>query len=207
MKVINFLMILFVAGIVLLQANKIADLDYRLNELIESGVEVAVPVYTEPSNSGCAEINNAQLSKMETRIKKLESEINSLREELNRVKSIPQNSNVTTAPVVPKTDVVPVTSGNYVKCEITAKAKLENRYPFILYKPGIKSAPEGVVVIDIEVEEYGDVLNAKVGTGTTIRDQDIIDACIETALRTSFSINDDIRTRQKGTITYKFTAK
>lgn len=207
MKVINFLMILFVAGIVLLQAYKIANLDYRLNELKETGVEVTVPVPANPTNSGSTELNNVQVSKMETRIKKLESEVALLREEINRVKTTAQNSNVSTAPVSPKNDVSPVTTGKYVECKVTAKAKLENRYPIFAYEPEVDMAPIGVVVINIEVQEYGRVLNVNVGDGTTISDEDIIDACKEAALQTSFSINDDIRTRQRGTITYKFTAK
>lgn len=207
MKVINFLMILFVVGIVLLQAYKIADLDYRLNELIESGVEVTEPVPVNPTNSGNTELNNVQVSKMETRIKKLEGEVALLREEINSVKTIPQNSNVSTAPVPTKNDVSPVTTDKYVECKVTVKVKLENRYPIVTYKPDVDMAPVGVVVINIEVQEYGKVLNVNVGDGTTISDEGIVDACKEAALRTPFSMNDDIRTRQRGTITYKFTAK
>lgn len=207
MKVINFLMILFVAGIVLLQAYKIANLDYRLNELKETGVEVTVPVPANPTNGGSTELNNVQVSKMETRIKKLESEVALLREEINRVKTTAQNSNVSTAPVSPKNDVSPVTTDKYVECKVTVKVKLENRYPIVTYEPEVDMAPVGVVVINIEVQEYGRVLNVNVWNGTTISDEGIIDACKEAALRTPFSMNDDIRTRQRGTITYKFTAK
>lgn len=73
--------------------------------------------------------------------------------------------------------------------------------------PQVTVGPEGVVVINITIDPGGDVSRARVGTGTTIKDEDILDKCKEAALKTRFNINVHVSSNHPGTITYTFKYK
>ena len=57
------------------------------------------------------------------------------------------------------------------------------------------------------MNRVGIVSKATVNTGTTITDEEILDACKEAALKTSFGYNPEAPDHSVGTITYTFTAK
>jgi hypothetical protein len=57
------------------------------------------------------------------------------------------------------------------------------------------------------MNRVGIVSKATVNTGTTITDEEILDACKEAALKTSFGYNPEAPDHSIGTITYTFTAK
>ena len=84
---------------------------------------------------------------------------------------------------------------------------MEDRYVEKSTLPQVTSGPEGTVVISITIDPGGNVSRAKVGTGTTIQDEDILDKCKEAALKTKFNINVYVSSNHPGTITYTFTAK
>ncbi len=57
------------------------------------------------------------------------------------------------------------------------------------------------------MNRVGIVSKATVNSGTTITDEEILDACKEAALKTSFGYNPEAPDHSVGTITYTFTAK
>lgn len=91
---------------------------------------------------------------------------------------------------------------------VTAKVKVEDRYVTrVTYLPKISEGPIGKVVVNITITQYGSVVSARINPESTISDEDILDACKDAALRTSFSINPEVPDKQQATITYTFTAK
>jgi hypothetical protein len=94
------------------------------------------------------------------------------------------------------------------RVSVSAKVKVEDRYvsgrtPV----PSITNGPTGVVVIGVTMDRVGIVSKATVNSGTTITDEEILDACKEAALKTSFGYNPEAPNHSIGTITYTFTAR
>lgn len=99
-------------------------------------------------------------------------------------------------------------SGSGGRVAVSAKAKVENRYVSgTTYLPKVSTGPTGVVVINVTMDQLGSVGRVSVNPSSTINDEDIIDACKESALRTRFGLNLDAPERSTGTITYTFTAR
>ncbi|MEA3503705.1 MAG: energy transducer TonB [Bacteroidota bacterium] len=74
-----------------------------------------------------------------------------------------------------------------------------------LPKPLYISKDQGKVVVEIWVDRYGKVTNAKPGAkGTTVSDQRLHKVAQEAALRAKFSTDLEAPEIQKGTITYNF---
>ncbi len=138
----------------------------------------------------------------------LQSKVNSLQKAVGRLSggqrqasSNPVSS--TASPAQPSSGSKP--SG---RVSVSAKVKVEDRYvsgrtPV----PSVSNGPTGVVVIGVTMDRVGIVSKATVNSGTTITDEDIIDACKEAALKTSFGYNPEAPNHSVGTITYTFTAK
>ena len=94
------------------------------------------------------------------------------------------------------------------RVSVTAKVKVEDRYVSgETYLPKVTEGLVGKVVVNITIEHYGRVVSARINPGSTISDEDILDACKDAALRTSFSINTEAPSKQTATITYTFTAR
>lgn len=72
-----------------------------------------------------------------------------------------------------------------------------------------KELPEsnlaGVVVIGISVDQEGKVVKATVGATSTIKDEAVLEAAKEAALKTRFNATDDGAAKTVGNITYRFT--
>ena len=108
----------------------------------------------------------------------------------------------------PSNPVSPKTSSSKGPVSVSAKVKVENRYvEGTTYVPRITSGPSGIVIIDVTVIRIGKVTAISVNNGSTISNEEIIDACKEAALKTRFSYNPDAPDKIRGTITYTFTAK
>ena len=73
--------------------------------------------------------------------------------------------------------------------------------------PQVSTGPEGIVVVSVTIDPGGNVSGAKIGSGTTIKDEEILDKCKEAALKSKFNINVYVGSKHPGTITYTFTAK
>ncbi len=98
-------------------------------------------------------------------------------------------------------------SSSYGRVSVSSKVKVEDRYVEKTVIPQVTVGPEGVVVINITIDPGGNVSRARVGTGTTIKDEDILNKCKEAALKTRFNINVYVSSNHPGTITYTFTSK
>lgn len=71
-------------------------------------------------------------------------------------------------------------------------------------KPTYSSNDQGKVVVEITVDTQGNVVKAKMGRGTTVTDQNLINQAISAAKKAKFNAKDDAPDEQVGTITYVF---
>jgi TonB family protein len=92
------------------------------------------------------------------------------------------------------------------KTEGTANAHLKGRTVLgTLPKPNYANAGEGLVVVSIWVDQYGNVQKALPGAeGTTLVDSKIWAAVRKAAMEAHFNMRGDAPALQEGTITYKF---
>ena len=93
---------------------------------------------------------------------------------------------------------------------VETKYRIEDRY--VLYKiekPEVKGNEVGNVVINILVNNSGDVNSAKLKSATGITNEDVIEACKKAALKTQFNYDSDAdyNEKKRGTITYIFSEK
>lgn len=99
-----------------------------------------------------------------------------------------------------------VTNG---KTEGTANARLQGRSVIgTISKPAYAVQKEGTVVVQIKVNQYGNVVEALAGVeGTTVTDKDLWNAARIAAMKTNFNMSADAPPLQIGTITYIFKLK
>lgn len=85
---------------------------------------------------------------------------------------------------------------------------LANRYIITgkLAEPSYNEKEEGKIVIDIVVDNKGNVINATIGRGTTIDDQTMRRKAIQAAKRNKFNDISGVN-NQSGTITYNYKFK
>ena len=96
------------------------------------------------------------------------------------------------------------------KVVVTTKYSLEDRYvSYKVTKPEIVGDQTGEVVLNILVDDSGDVKSAKLKSATGITNEDVIEACKKAALKTNFNYDSDrgYKNKQPGTITYIFSKK
>ena len=78
----------------------------------------------------------------------------------------------------------------------------------MLPSPSYSVQAEGTVVVDIWVDQYGNVTKAVAGAqGTTLTDATIWAAARSAALKAHFNMSPDAPALQQGTITYNFKLK
>lgn len=88
--------------------------------------------------------------------------------------------------------------------KVKSSYRMEDRYvSFRVEDPDMRGNAEGIVKLDITIDKWGDVKSAKLNSASTIKDEEVIEACKKAALKTDFSSNYDV-TIQRGTITYTF---
>ena len=94
------------------------------------------------------------------------------------------------------------------KITVSSSYRLEDRYvSYRVCTPEFIGSKEGTVILDITVSHLGDVSKARLNSGSTITDEEVIEACKKAALQTDFNYLPEAPDFQKGTITYTFTAK
>jgi len=82
---------------------------------------------------------------------------------------------------------------------------LNGRSPVHLQKPEFDILKEGIVVVQITVDQTGKVISAAPGAkGSTIVDNTLYAAAKKAALESKFTLKNDATERQVGTITYHF---
>lgn len=83
---------------------------------------------------------------------------------------------------------------------------LENRKHKYLYRPIYKCQAGGTVVVDIVVNQKGEVVNASVKESNT-NEYCVLQTALEASRATTFNTDYNADARQKGTIKYIFTAQ
>ena len=91
------------------------------------------------------------------------------------------------------------------KMTVTSSYRLEDRYVSNKVRiPEYLGDQEGTIVVNITVDDIGNVKKTSVGEGSTITDEEVIEASRKAALRTSFNYASGTREDLDGTITYTF---
>lgn len=95
------------------------------------------------------------------------------------------------------------------KTEGSANAHVKGRYVVgTLPKPAYASQVAGTVVVQVKVNQYGEVVEAVAGAeGTTVTDASLWAAARAAAMKAHFNMDADAPAMQTGTITYIFKLK
>lgn len=95
------------------------------------------------------------------------------------------------------------------KTNVTPNAHVKGRNTLgVIARPSYPVQESGIVVVNIWVDNYGNVKKAQSGgTGTTVNNAALWAAAREAALNTHFNVDADAPALQAGTITYKFELK
>ena len=144
------------------------------------------------------------VSDLQSKVNSLQKTVDRLSDGQQRQASSNQGSGISTIPAQPSSG----SGQSYGRVTVTSKVKVEDRYvngkaPM----PSVTTGPTGIVVVGVTMDRIGIVSKATVNSGTTISDEDVLDACKEAALKTSFGYNPDAPNHSVGTITYTFTAR
>ena len=85
------------------------------------------------------------------------------------------------------------------------KVRVEDHYMMLDPEfPDVSFPKDELVVIDIIVNQLGIVVRAIINDGTTVRDEDVLYACKEAALKLLFSYNPDAPDRTAGKVIYSY---
>ena len=92
------------------------------------------------------------------------------------------------------------------KVDGTVNAKVKGRNVVgLLPKPAYSVQKSGIVVVEITVDNYGNVTTARAGVeGTTVTDKTLWNEARKAAMETHFNISASAPATQTGTITYTF---
>lgn len=195
---------------------KVADLAKGLSQLqtkVTALQEKVNNLSSNPSsNSGvstAAANSSKDVSELTKSVSDLQSKVNIMQKTIDRL-SIGQQrqaSSNQTSSTATTTQPSSITSQSSGRVSVTSKVKVEDRYVEKTALPQVSNGPEGIVVVNVTIDPGGNVSGAKIGTGTTINDEEILDKCKEAALKSKFNINVYVSSKHPGTITYTFTAK
>ncbi|NJK84812.1 MAG: hypothetical protein HC906_01350 [Bacteroidales bacterium] len=75
------------------------------------------------------------------------------------------------------------------------------------YVPVYRCEGGGTVVVDIVVDEYGNVMNASMSGKSATKNECLIEEAINSALQFIFNADQKAGSRQKGTITFQFISQ
>lgn len=187
----------------------------QISAQIDSIGVVDAPAGTAPATSGVSKREFTTLSKS---VSALESKVTTLQGTVDRLARSQAQSGGSSRVTVSATSRQTSSIGNSAaatrptstsgRVSISAKVKVENRYVSgMTYLPKVTTGPAGIVVINVSMNRVGMVGTVSVNAASTISDEEVLDACKEAALKTSFGYNPDAPEKSTGTITYTFTAK
>lgn len=156
--------------------------------------------------------SNKQVSALTKKVSILESKLNTLQGTIDRLTKSSSSGSARVATAIgggslsgTATTAAPNKSG---RASVSAKVKVENRYvQGTTYLPKVSTGSAGTVIVNVVLNRIGTVGSVSIDASSTISDEDILDACKEAALKTSFAYNPEAPDKSRGTITYTFTAK
>ena len=190
-------------------AKGLSQLQSKVSALQEKVNSISSNPSTSSSGSTSSTSSSRDVSDLAKSVSDLQSKVNAMQKTIDRLSSGQQRQASSSQASSPSTSSQSSSTGKSSgKLSVAAKVKVEDRYvngrtPL----PAVSTGPAGVVVIGVTMNRVGIVSKATVNSGTTITDEDILDACKEAALKTSFAYNPDAPNHSVGTITYTFTAR
>lgn len=187
----------------------------QISAQLDSLGVVEAPTGTAPVASGVSKKEFSSLSKS---VSSLESKVTALQgtvDKLSRSQAqsggtsrVPGNATSGQTSSAGSSAAATRPSSSSGRVSVTAKVKVENRYVSgTTYLPKVTTGPAGIVVINVSMNRVGMVGTVSVNAASTISDEEILDACKEAALKTSFGYNPDAPEKSTGTITYTFSAR
>lgn len=188
------------------------SLDYRIVEIRNreaADYEVSLLPGTDGKKVEGLVKDNARLqtrvSDLQTKVSDLQSKVTAMQKSVDRLSSGQRqvsSSGQSSGKVAPASSSG---SGRVSgRVTVSAKVKVEDRYVEKEVLPKVTTGPEGVVVVAITIDPGGSVITAKIGAGTSVKDEEILEKCKEAALKTRFNINVYIGSKHPATITYTF---
>ena len=195
---------------------KIADLAKGLSQLQSKVTALQGKVDNLPSassgnSSGTAAstASSKGISDLAKTVSDLQAKVNTMQKTVDRLSSGQQRqaSSGQTSSAASSTQPASGSGQSSGRVTVTSKVKVEDRYVEKTALPQVSTGPEGTVVVNVTIDPGGNVSGAKIGSGTTINDEEILDKCKEAALKSKFNINVYVSSKHPGTITYTFTAK
>lgn len=183
--------------VVLTISEKVDSLNMRLDSLEQ---------IKSPNAGASFKTMNKKVADISKTVARLESKVEKLSSSKQPAATAPKTA-VSSTPTSKPSNTAPA-SGTKGKVAVSAKAKVENRYvEREIVLPKVMTGSTGVVIIDVVLNRLGKVGSVSVDSKSTIMDEDVVDACKEAALRTSFSLNLEAPEKTLGYIVYTFTAK
>ena len=187
----------------------------QLSAQLDSYGVVEAPAVTSPVASGVSKKEFTTLSKL---VSSLELKVSALQGTVDRLARSQSKMGSSSRVSESTSSVLSTSAGSSAstakstasigRVSVSAKVKVENRYvQGPTYLPKVTTGPAGVVVIDVTMDRVGIVSAASLNSKSTIPDEEIVDLCKESALKTNFSYNPDAPDKLKGSITYTFVAK
>jgi hypothetical protein len=135
------------------------------------------------------------------------------------ISSLKTENKVTTEPPAPDENAIDQASdenkpdnGEYVpnvirKENTTVSYFLENRWHRYLYIPTYKCQGGGTVIIDIVINQSGNVISATIAENKSTHDQCLLEEAYHSATSAVFNSDTKSPSKQVGTITYVFLAQ
>ncbi len=194
------------------------DLEVVMARIDTLACGVAPETQTKVAVPAAPAVTKKQFSDLSKTVTALETKINTLNSTVDKLARAQQSSGNTsvkspsssanTQPIRSESVSSSKASSQNVRVSVSAKVKAENRYVSgTTYTPKVSVGPVGSVIVDIVLNRVGMVTSVSINSGTTINDEDSLEACKEAALKTSFGYNPDAPDKAQGTITYTVTAR
>lgn len=194
---------------------RIADLTRGLS-LLQSKVVILqekVNNNTSPADDlnatgSTSNYSGKEVSELAKSVSNLQSKVSSIQKTIDRMSSAQsQTASSKKSNTISSSKQSSESGKSAGRVSVTAKVKVEDRYAEKTVLPRVSNGPEGIVVVNVTIDPIGKVSSARIGSETTIKDEDILDQCKEAALKTDFNLNVYMSQKHPGTITYIFTAE
>ena len=163
---------------------------------------------TSDSKGSAASVGSSkEVSDLAKSVSDLQTKVNAMQKTVDRLSGGQRQASSNTVCSTATTSQPSSGSNTSGRVSVTAKVKVEDRYAEKTILPQVSTGPIGTVVVSVTIDPGGSVSGAKIGSGTTIKDEEILDKCKEAALKSKFNVNVYVGSKHPGTITYTFTAK